>query len=93
MTIVQRAAMAIAFEDATIFWQVIESSRDSATDWCRRFEVPASRAASASRNFKSTSGTRATSKSGHRFCVRSRANYRWRMIFSANRRPLRRIMR
>jgi hypothetical protein len=44
-------------------------------------------------NFKSKSGTRATSKSGYRFCVRSRANYSWRMIFSANRRPLRRIMR
>ncbi|MFZ0123163.1 MAG: hypothetical protein WAL48_03135, partial [Xanthobacteraceae bacterium] len=54
---------------------------------CRRFEVPASPAASSSRNFKSISGTRATSKSGHRFRVRSRANYRWRMIFSANRRP------
>jgi hypothetical protein len=32
MTIVQRAAMAIAFEDATILWQVIAFSRDSATD-------------------------------------------------------------
>ena len=36
---------------------------------------------------------RAISKSGYRFCVRSRANFRRRMILSANRRPLRRIMR